>query len=182
VGAAIVLTAPFVPMLFQGEEWGASTPFLYFTDHVDPMLARAVSQGRRREFAAFGWDESAVPDPQEESTFTRSRLDWDEPRREPHRRVLAWHRELIALRRRLPQLCGGALGTLCVRFDEEDRWLVTERGGVAVAANLGTRAARIPFGRPGPGEVLLASSDAPARSGDVLVLPPESAAVLDQSI
>jgi maltooligosyltrehalose trehalohydrolase len=182
VGAAMVLTAPFVPMLFQGEEWGASTPFLYFTDHRDPMLARAVSQGRRREFAAFGWDESAVPDPQEESSFTRSRLDWDEVRREPHARLLAWHRELIALRRRLPQLRGGELGSVCVRFDEEERWLVTERGGIAVAVNLGRGEARIPFDRPGPGEVLLASADPPVRSADALFLPPESAAVLDQSI
>ena len=182
VGAAMVLTAPFVPMLFQGEEWGASTPFLYFTDHRDPMLARAVSQGRRREFAAFGWDESAVPDPQSESSFTRSRLDWEEPRREPHARLLAWHRELIALRRRLPQLRGGELGAVWVRFDERERWLVTERGGVAVVANLGARAARIPFGSRGPGDVLLASADPVARSGDCLVVPPESAAVLDQSI
>ena len=182
VGAAIVLTSPFVPMLFQGEEWGASTPFLYFTDHTDPMLARAVSQGRRREFAAFGWDESAVPDPQDESTFTRSRLDWDELPREPHARLLAWHRELIALRHRLPQLRGGPLGAVEVRFDEEARWLVTERGGVAVAVNVGARPARIPFGPRGPGDVLLASAGGADRCGDILVLPPESAAVLDQSI
>ncbi|MGZ3678250.1 MAG: malto-oligosyltrehalose trehalohydrolase, partial [Ktedonobacterales bacterium] len=64
VAAALVLTAPFVPMLFQGEEWGATTPFQYFTDHQDANLARAVSEGRRNEFAAFGWNPDDVPDPQ----------------------------------------------------------------------------------------------------------------------
>jgi maltooligosyltrehalose trehalohydrolase len=182
VGAALVLTAPFVPMLFQGEEWGASTPFLYFTDHVDPELATAVSQGRKREFAAFGWDESAVPDPQDESSFVRSRLDWDEIAREPHAGLLAWHRELIALRRRLPALRDGDLSAVCVRVDEEHRWLVMERHGVTVAANLGARAARIPGGSRGWGEVLLASAEAPCREGDALILPPESVVVLGQSI
>jgi maltooligosyltrehalose trehalohydrolase len=56
IAAALVLTSPFVPMLFQGEEWGASTPFLYFAGHEDPDLAHAVSAGRKREFEAFGWD------------------------------------------------------------------------------------------------------------------------------
>jgi maltooligosyltrehalose trehalohydrolase len=181
VGAALVLTAPYVPMLFQGEEWGASTPFLYFTDHVDPMLATAVSQGRRREFAAFGWDESAVPDPQDASSFVRSRLDWGEVGREPHAGLLAWHRELIALRRRLPALRDADLSAVCVRVDEEHRWLVMERHGVTVAANLGATAARIPGGSRGWGEVLLASAEAPCRDGDALILPPESAVVLDQS-
>ncbi|HEY0409035.1 MAG TPA: malto-oligosyltrehalose trehalohydrolase, partial [Candidatus Dormibacteraeota bacterium] len=165
VGAALVLTAPYVPMLFQGEEWGASTPFLYFTDHVDPTLATAVSQGRRREFAAFGWDESAVPDPQDESSFVRSRLDWDEAGREPHAGLLAWHRDLIALRRRLPALRDPDLSAVCVRVDEEHRWLVMERRGVTVAANLGAGAARIPGGARGWGEVLLASAEAPCRDG-----------------
>ena len=74
VAAALLLTAPFVPMLFLGEEWAASTPFQYFTDHEDAELGRAVSEGRRREFAAFGWDPSGVPDPQDPATFERSRL------------------------------------------------------------------------------------------------------------
>jgi maltooligosyltrehalose trehalohydrolase len=65
IAAALVLTAPFVPMLFQGEEWAASTPWLYFTDHQDPDLGRAVSEGRRREFAAFGWKPDDIPDPQD---------------------------------------------------------------------------------------------------------------------
>src|SRR5207302_10019881 len=73
IGAALVLTAPFIPMLFQGEEWAASTPFLYFTDHRDPALAAAVRQGRRKEFAAFGWPPEAIPDPPDQEAVERSK-------------------------------------------------------------------------------------------------------------
>src|SRR5262249_20097959 len=88
IGAALVLTSPFVPMVFHGEEWGASTPFQYFTDHENPALGRAVSDGRRREFAAFGLQAEDVPDPQAPETFHRSKLDWTELEREPHASVL----------------------------------------------------------------------------------------------
>jgi maltooligosyltrehalose trehalohydrolase len=179
VGAALVLTSPFVPMLFAGEEWGASTPFLYFTDHRDPELAEAVSRGRRREFAAFGWDESAVPDPQDESSFLRSRLDWDELEREPHAGLLAWHRALIDLRRRTPALRDGDLGATCVRFDEAERWLVVERPGVAVACNLGRAPVTVAAGPRPWGALLLASDAEPARDGRSIVLPPESVAILE---
>jgi maltooligosyltrehalose trehalohydrolase len=90
--AALVLLAPFVPMLFMGEEWGATTPWRYFTDHEDAALAEAVRKGRAEEFAAFGWAE--VPDPQDPATFEASRLDWSEAVGD----LLEWHRALIALR------------------------------------------------------------------------------------
>ena len=137
VAAALLLTAPFVPMLFQGEEWGASTPFQYFTDHSDPALGRAVSDGRRAEFAAFGWDPADVPDPQDPATFERSRLNWAEPGREPHAGLLAWYRELIALRRQVPALTDPRLGRVTAECDDEAGWLVVRRGPVTVAANLG---------------------------------------------
>ena len=73
-----MLTAPFVPMLFQGEEWAASTPFQYFTDHEDPELGRPVSEGRSAEFASFRLAADDVPDPQDPATFERSKLRWDE--------------------------------------------------------------------------------------------------------
>ena len=91
----------------MGEEWAASTPFQYFTDHQDPELGEAVRQGRRREFAAFGWKPEDVPDPQSPETFTRSKLRWDERDTGAHKATLAFYRELIALRRERPELRTG---------------------------------------------------------------------------
>jgi maltooligosyltrehalose trehalohydrolase len=63
VAAAVVLLSPFIPMIFQGEEWAASSPFQYFADHDDAEMARLVAEGRRKEFAAFGWPPESIPDP-----------------------------------------------------------------------------------------------------------------------
>ena len=104
VTAVLNLTSPFTPMLFMGEEWGASTPWQFFTSHPEPELGRATAEGRLAEFVKMGWDESVVPDPQDPATFERSRLDWKEPSRDGHARLLALHRELIALRRATPEL------------------------------------------------------------------------------
>jgi maltooligosyltrehalose trehalohydrolase len=139
VAAALLLTSPFVPMLFQGEEWGATSPFLYFTDHEDPDLATAVRDGRRREFAAFGWDPSTIPDPQDPLTFERSRLDWAERSASPHRELLAWHRTLIDLRRRLR----GAKPANPPHVTVDDGLVVVDRGVVAVHANLGPAPAHV---------------------------------------
>jgi maltooligosyltrehalose trehalohydrolase len=102
--AAIVLTSPSLPLLFQGEEWAASSPFQYFTDHTDPAVASAVTEGRRREFGSFVAFNDEVPDPQVEATFLRSRLDWDEREEEPHASMLRWYRHLLDLRRTHPAL------------------------------------------------------------------------------
>src|SRR5205807_2601907 len=134
VGAALVVTSPFVPMLFQGEEWAASTPFLYFTDHKDPVLGAAVRKGRRGEFAAFGWRPEEIPDPQDPATFERSKLQWSEVGEPPHDEVLAWHRDLLALRRRLPDLTDARFERVHVSFSEEDQWLRVRRRGVELVA------------------------------------------------
>jgi maltooligosyltrehalose trehalohydrolase len=176
IGAALVLTAPFVPMLFAGEEWGASSPFLYFTDHVDADLGRAVSEGRRREFASFGWDPADVPDPQARSSFERSKLDWAEREKEPHASLLEWHRALVALRRRVPALSDGRFAR--ASFDEDAGWLVIERGPVTVVVNLPEVAQAVPV-RDRPGSVLLASDPYTRLDGAGHVeLPPESVAIL----
>jgi len=156
IAAALVFTAPFVPMLFMGEEWGAASPFLYFTDHSDPDLARAVSEGRRREFAAFGWAPEEVPDPQDASSFERSKLDWDEVRTAQHARLLDWHRRLIALRRDRPELRDGRLDRVRVDVDEAARRITVHRGEIRVHVNLGDE----PWSIDDPGAVLLASSNA----------------------
>ena len=176
VAAAVLLTSPFVPMLFQGEEWGASTPFQYFTDHQDRALGQAVSRGRRAEFAAFGWDPDDVPDPQQPATFERSRLDWDEVSQGRHAGLLAWYRELIALRRQLPELTDPRLGRVETEYDSAAGWLVVRRGPVAVASNLGSSAWTFPAA---PGAQLLAASAAGVRrAGPGLVLPPDSVVIV----
>jgi maltooligosyltrehalose trehalohydrolase len=172
--AAIVLLGPWVPMVFHGEEWGASTPFLYFTDHDDPELARAVTEGRRREFAAFGWDPADVPDPQDPETFRRSKLNWDEVVRSPHKELLDWHRRLIALRRSTPGLADGRFDHVTVDFDEDAGWLTFTHGPVTVACNLGEKPATVPIS---PGTVVLSSEDAISIEGDAAVLPPEAVVV-----
>ena len=97
LAAAITLLSPFVPMLFMGEEYGETAPFQYFTSHGDPELVEAVRRGRREEFAAFGW-ENGVPDPQDEHTFSRSRLDHSLKEKEPHRTLLRFYQRLIRVR------------------------------------------------------------------------------------
>jgi maltooligosyltrehalose trehalohydrolase len=128
--SALLLTTPFTPLLFQGEEWAASTPFQYFTDHADPGLGKSVAEGRRREFAAFGWNPAEVPDPQDPRTFERSKLDWDELEEPYHRGMFSWYRGLIALRRRLPAVAQAVLAQV-----EDDR-IAFERDGVIVRVNL----------------------------------------------
>ncbi|MQY07307.1 malto-oligosyltrehalose trehalohydrolase [Actinomadura macrotermitis] len=140
-GAALLLLGPFTPMLFMGEEWAAGTPWCYFTDHQDPDLARAVSEGRRREFARHGW-KGDVPDPQDPDTFRRSILDWGELDKAPHRDLLAWHRALIALRREWPELTDPRLDR--TRVETGDRWLTMRRGRVTVAVNLGHESVLVP--------------------------------------
>jgi len=179
VAAALLLTSPFVPMLFQGEEWGAATPFQYFTDHEDPELGRAVSEGRRDEFSAFGWDPDDVPDPQHPATFERSRLDWAEPGKDHHAGLLAWHRRLIALRRHLPALTDPRLDRVETECDEDAGWLVVRRGPVVVAVNLGAGTWTFPAGRPGT--LLAASGPGVERTREGLVLPADTVAVLTEA-
>ncbi|MFE6980754.1 malto-oligosyltrehalose trehalohydrolase [Streptomyces griseus] len=181
--AALVLTGPFTPMLFMGEEWGARTPWQFFTDHTDPELAEAVRNGRRREFGAHGWAEEEIPDPQDPATRDRSVLDWTEPEREPHARLLAWYRELIALRRTLPDLHDPDLASVKTAFDEDARWFAYRRGDLRVVVNLAGEPAAIPLGlgrhRRSGGRVLAAWEPVEAPGADgVLRLPPESCVVL----
>ncbi len=172
-GAALVLTSPFTPMLFMGEEWGAATPWQYFTDHTDPNLAEAVRRGRRREFTEHGWAADAVPDPQEPATLLRSVLDWTEPRRAPHSELLDWTRRLIRLRREHPELSDPDLAAVRVETDEDAGWLVVHRGRYRVAVNLGAAAASV----PAAGEVVAAFGGHRA-AGDRLTLDPDSVAVV----
>jgi maltooligosyltrehalose trehalohydrolase len=179
IAAALVLTSPFIPMLFQGEEWGASTPFQYFTDHQDRELGRAISQGRQKEFSAFGWNPEEIPDPQAVETFERSRLRWEERDEEPHRSILEWHRELIRLRRRIPALADGCLEKVEILFDEKERWLLLMRGPVAVACNLSSSPRQIQLPACSSPAVLLASDPGVGVEETRVRLAPDSVAVVD---
>ncbi|HEY8728282.1 MAG TPA: malto-oligosyltrehalose trehalohydrolase [Acidothermaceae bacterium] len=174
VAAAIVLTSPFTPMLFMGEEWAASTPWQYFTDHQNDEVAEAVRVGRRAEFTAFGWHAEDVPDPQDPQTFARSHLRWDELPREPHAEVLRWHRELIALRRSNADLANGRFDQLEVEVDEAQRSLLLRRPQSLVVANFGPIACTIDIDAT---HLLLTSSPDVDWRAPQLTIPPESVAI-----
>jgi maltooligosyltrehalose trehalohydrolase len=126
--SALLLLAPETPLLFMGQEWAASTPFLFFTDH-HPELGRLVTSGRREEFRGFRafTDPEArgkIPDPQDPATVRRSRLDWSEPTREPHLSARRLYRALLALRRSEP---------LLRRNDWRDLSVAAADGGIILA-------------------------------------------------
>ena len=176
VAAGIALTAPFIPLLFQGEEFAASTPFLYFADHEDPEMAKAVSEGRKREFAAFGFAEKEIPDPEARDTFERSKLNWQEAGEGQHKEMLDWYRALIRLRRNSVSLNDGDMGHIKVRYSEEQRWLAMDRGGVQVLVNLGQRNAN--FDVPEEFRVALASRNGIVNDAGKISLPPDTLAIL----
>ena len=175
IAAALLLTSPFTPMLFQGEEWGTTTPFQYFTDHDDPDLGRAVSEGRRNEFSYFGWDPADVPDPQDRSTFERSILDWSQLDDDPHRSMLAWYRELIALRRRHACLSDPRLDRTDVEVDAESRTLVVHRGQIDVLVNLGSGTHRF----PSDGRLIASSDPAVVLRDDHVTVPFDAVALVE---
>ena len=177
VGAALVLTSPYTPMLWMGEEWGARTPWQFFSDH-EGDLGEAVRNGRRAEFASHGWDTEDVPDPQAESTFQASKLDWKEPQDDRGVELLSWTRDLIALRRSRIELSDGRRERVQVTYDEDARWLVVRRGQLAVACNLSGD--RQPLPLPGtPSSMLLASSKGFVFRDGMVEIDGESVAILD---
>ncbi len=177
IAATLLLLAPFTPMLFQGEEWAASSPFLYFTDHSDQQVGNAVRDGRRREFAAFGWDSDQIPDPQDANTFERSRLNWNELDEPFHRRMLDWYRAMIGLRKRITRPQDQAGEGIHVEVDDDLRRIVFERDEISLRVNLGESDWRLEVPE---GMTLLMVSDAAIRpSGQMLCLPPSSVAILE---
>jgi maltooligosyltrehalose trehalohydrolase len=176
IAAALVLTAPFIPMLFQGEEWAASSPFQYFADHEDPVLARLVSIGRKKEFEPFGWDPDLIPDPEKIETYERSRLNWDEATVGEHAEMLAWYRQLIALRRATPELNNSQPGSARVTCDPEERWLVMQRGPIQVICNLGAQAHRFPLLTGA--SILIGSRPAVELRDQTLIVPPDAVAIV----
>ncbi|HET6534413.1 MAG TPA: malto-oligosyltrehalose trehalohydrolase [Actinoplanes sp.] len=175
VGAVLLLTAPFTPMLFMGEEWAAGNPWQFFTSHPEADLAEAVRTGRRREFASHGWAGTEVPDPQDPATFARSKLDWSELGKPGHAEILDLYQRLIALRRSRSDLTDPWLDR--VEVCHGDQYVVIRRGGTLVAANLAAGPQTVGL-RVGSGEVLLATEPGVVLRGDRIELPGESAVVV----
>ncbi|WP_432825310.1 malto-oligosyltrehalose trehalohydrolase [Dactylosporangium sp. CA-092794] len=169
VAATLLLTSPYTPMLFMGEEFAARTPWQFFTSHPEPALAAAVANGRREEFAAHGWPPGDVPDPQDPETFARSHLDWAAQ----DLAMLELYRRLIALRKRLPGLSDPRLDRVKVVHD--DGVLVIRRGEQAVVANLTADPRTVPLRADC---VLFATDETTLLQSGLLTLPGESAAIL----
>ncbi|HMG01521.1 MAG TPA: malto-oligosyltrehalose trehalohydrolase [Edaphobacter sp.] len=172
----VVMTSPFLPLLFQGEEFAASTPFQFFAHHEEEAMARSVAEGRKREFAAFGWPPEEVPDPVSRETFERSKLRWSEVSEGSHAEMLDWCKRLIALRRSSAALTEGEPGQVRLRFDEAKRWLIMDRGEMSMVCNLGEEAVDL----EGYGEyrLILSSQNDIQKNGERIHLPASRFAVL----
>ena len=137
--AALVLLSPALPLLFMGEEYGETRPFLYFTSHGDPDLVRAVREGRKKEFAAFGWT-GEVPDPQDPRTFEASRLTTDPAALFPESRegrILGFYKKLFRLRKSHPSF------GLPDRMDSERHRVAGPRYGILAQRRQGREGPRV---------------------------------------
>ncbi len=178
IAAALIMLSPYVPMLFQGEEWGASSPFRYFVDfQAEPNLAAAVAKGRQQEFAGFGWQASDVPNPTQPEAFQVSKLNWDEIAAPYHTEMLNWHQQLNKLRCRISAFTDGRLDLLEATANEQQRWIIIERDNVVIVCNLADDLQGIPISRPAT-YVLLASKDPPAISQDRIRMAGNSVVVI----
>jgi maltooligosyltrehalose trehalohydrolase len=175
VGAVLLLTSPYLPMLWMGEEWAASTRWPFFTSHPEPDLAKATGEGRVAEFKDYGWDVSEMIDPQDPTAYHEAVLDWAEPARAQHAAVLGLYRELIALRAQHADLRDPCLDHVQVDYDEQARWLVVHRGRFRVLANLAPEEQPVPATAS---RVVLATGRAAVEDG-VVRLAGESAAVVE---
>jgi maltooligosyltrehalose trehalohydrolase len=167
LAAFCTLLAPFVPLLFMGEEYGETAPFQFFSDHIDPEIAQATREGRRNEFASFAsFSEKEVPDPQDPGTFERSKLSREE---DPTLREL--YQRLLEVRRELPS--GDADE---ISFDEDERWLRVRRGAFELVANFGSGDIELPCQDQ---RLRLSTSPATHHDRDILHIAPLSGALLE---
>jgi maltooligosyltrehalose trehalohydrolase len=164
LAAFCTLLAPFVPMLFMGEEYGERQPFQFFSDHIDAKIAKATREGRRREFAAFAQFGEEIPDPQAEETFLRSKLSWDT---DPG--IAALYTELLEFRKQMPRGDADAID-----FDEQEKWLRVTRGEFELVCNFSDHELRLPAERT---QICLAAPVARIED-ETLVLDPLAGALL----
>jgi maltooligosyltrehalose trehalohydrolase len=176
VGATLLLTSPFTPLLFMGEEWAASTPWPFFTSHPEPELAETTATGRIKEFADHGWDLGDVVNPQDQAAFTGARLRWSERVEPGHADVLALYRQLLRLRREHPDLADPRLPPVRVDFDQDARWVIVHRGAFDVLANLADHDQRLPSVS---GQVLFSTQPGLIVDGRWITLPAQSACIIE---
>ncbi|MEP7177795.1 MAG: malto-oligosyltrehalose trehalohydrolase [Pseudonocardiales bacterium] len=174
VGAVLLLSSPFTPMLWMGEEWAASTRWPFFTSHPEPELAESTGRGRLEEFGSHGWDVSQMIDPQDPAAYQSAILDWAELATPTHVEMLDLYRRMIALRALEPDLADPDLSRVALDYDEDARWLVVHRGAFRVVANLAAVAQDVPVAA---GDIILATAPAEAVDG-VLRIAAESAAIV----
>jgi len=175
VGATLLLTSPFTPMLFMGEEWAASTPWPFFTSHPEPELAEVTATGRIKEFADHGWDIGEVVNPQDPAAFMGAKLRWAERDEPEHADMLALYRLLLRLRREHPDLADPRLSLVTVDFDEDERWVIVHRGAFRVLANLADQAQLLPCAS---GDVLFSTEPGLYADGRQITLPARSACII----
>jgi maltooligosyltrehalose trehalohydrolase len=157
----LLLFLPMTPLLFMGQEWAATAPFLFFTDH-EAALGEQVSRGRREEFKHFAAFQdpsrrAAIPDPQAATTFERSKLAWGERGEPTHARVLDLYRAMLALRRNDPVLASPSRASLACTAEGSILRVVRSRGGESRVLAVSFDGAPLPFG-PGAGARCLLSS------------------------
>ena len=180
LAAVLNLASSCTPMIFMGEEFGASTPWQFFTSHPEEDLGRATAEGRLQEFARMGWDPAAVPDPQDTATFQNSKLDWSELTDDHHGELLRLYRDLLALRKSMPELTEPDFRKIHVDFDEVSRWLSIQRGKVVVALNFADSPRELPLSLQGPVTVALETAPSVMYDG-AIQLPGFGAAIVSGS-
>ncbi|CAA9291130.1 MAG: GH13_10 / GH13 / GH13_36 / GH13_9 / GH13_ 11 / GH13_20 [uncultured Friedmanniella sp.] len=167
IAAMITLLSPFTPMIFMGDEWGAKTPWQFFTSHPEPELGEAVAKGRLEEFAAMDWDTSNVPNPQDPETFTRSKLDWSEPQTAANASLLALSTELLRIRRSYPDLTDPRFEHGQATADNDGGWLKLERGEVVIVANFSDSPSEVEVEVDGSLETLVSVGQVSTEGGRV---------------
>jgi maltooligosyltrehalose trehalohydrolase len=184
VAAALLICAPNLPLFFMGQEYGATTPFTYFTDFQDRDLAKAVSEGRKKEYAGF-LDQGFI-DPQAQAAFDTSKLDWRQLAQPPHREMLKFHRDLLALRKRHKCLSNCRKDFTAIDFNQDERWITIERRDESgeraiIVCNLGDKEAEIRIGESGSARLALFGGEDGAQSPPAQLEPDRRSVTLDRA-